>query len=125
MKPALETDSVTGPVTKTSKTVDEDEYLVISNSLLGEDAVLSLDNFIFPIMFLAPLLFSLLPNFSGWKKAVKLTAQILFATWFAYTSYLIVFTFGSPLVAGWSLSIASITFVILSLIECVPMKHNE
>jgi uncharacterized membrane protein len=123
MKTKPEIDSLTGQITKSSETVYED--IVISNSLFGAEAELSFDSLILPIMFLIPLLFSLLPVFSGWKKTVKLSTQILFAIWFAYNSYTIVFTVSGPLIAGWVLNIVSVAFVILCLIEFVLMKHNK
>ena len=115
-------DSVTGEIIKSSETVYND--LVISDSLLGEEAEITVESLILPIIFLIPLLLTLLPNFSNWKRNVKYTIQLLFSTWFCYQSYLLV-NIGTPLISGWVLIVASVFFVILCAIECIPMKHNK
>jgi len=108
---------------KSSTSVKKD--IVVVNSILGEEAELSFEGFLLPIAFLIPLIFSLLPNFSLWKKAVKLAAQIVFSVWFVYNSYTLVFSIGSPLIAGYLLMFASCAFLILCFIEIVAMKHNK
>ena len=116
-------DEITGEVVKPSETIYQN--ITVSDSLFGKEAEISLESFILPIVFLIPLLLSLLPSFKNLKRTIKLVAQVIFSIWFSYQSYLIVFTIGSPLMAGWVLAIASVLFVVLCLIECIPMKHNK
>ena len=99
--------------------------IVISESIFGEAAELSIESFVLPMLFSLPLIFSLMPSFSKKKKVLKLLIQSLFSVWFVYWSYVLVFSIGNPLRGGWILSCASIVFFILCLIEWVPTKHHK
>ena len=123
MEKVSKIDATSGELVEQSEVIEK--YIVPSNSIFGEDAEFSIDSLILPIAFLIPFLLSVLPNFSRKAKVIKRLFQTIFSVWFSYNSYLMVFTIGSPLIAGWVLSFASIGFFILCSIEWVPKKHNK
>jgi len=123
MQTLAKVDENTGEVISPSETVKEN--IVVSELFLGEEAEVSFESILIPITFLIPLIFSLLPSFSSWKKIAKSTTQTLFSMWLIYLSYELVFTIGSPLLAGWVLISASCLFLIFCLTELVPLKHNK
>ena len=117
------TDSKTNKLVTQSGTVNRD--VIVSNSIFGGEAEISIESLILPIAFIVPVIFSLLPNFSKKKRVLKLVVQFIFAVWFAYTSYHLVFSIGRPLVAGWFLNVASVLFLLLCFLELLLMKHNK
>jgi len=123
MKTKPEVDLNTGEVLKLSETVKED--IVILNFVFNEDEEISIHSLIFLSIFIIPLFLALMPNFSYWKRILKLIFQSLFSFWLVYNSYQMVFGFSNPLIAGWFLIFASVSFLVLSLFEWLPMQHNK
>jgi len=123
MKTPAKVDENSGEIIVPSKTIQEN--IVVSELVLGEEAEFSFGSLLLPSMFIIPLIFSLLPSFSSGKRTTKLIVQLVFSAWFLYISYELVFTLGSPLLAGWMLMLASCLFLVLCFIELVTMKHNK
>ena len=123
MQTVAKVDETTGELISPSE--DVEEYIIVSELLLGDGAEISFESLLIPVTFLIPLIFSLLPNFSSRRKITKLAMQTFFSMWFIYSSYELVFTLGSPLKAGWVLMLASCLFLILCITELVPSKHNK
>lgn len=122
MKTPERMDQNTGNVVSKSETVEIN--IVISDLFLGEEAEISIESLLVLVTFIVPLVFSLLPAFSSWRKIAKLAAQTLFGMWLVYLSYALVFTIGSPLTAGWALMLVSCLFLMLCLAELLRVKHK-
>ena len=123
MQTVAKVDETTGKLISPSE--DVEEYIIVSELLLGDEAEISFESLLIPVTFFIPLIFSLLPIFNSWGKISKLAAQTIFSLWFIYSSYELVFTIGSPLKAGWALMLFSCLFLILCLAELVLLKHNK
>ena len=124
MKSAPVVSKETGETLIESKDVFKE--LVLSEKLLERIEAVSLEVLVWVIAFFSPIVFSVIPTFSGGKNIVKLIGQTLSSMLLIYIVVFVVFGFGQPLKAGWLLFLSSVFFFLLTLIDWYQLKkHNK